>query len=449
MKCARRPILLLGPVLGVMGLLSFAARGNAQTPQIDPAINLSDDPPDLYTLGTVNGTKILFRIAFFPYDKRYNIYQVPMLLRPATPAAATATNGLKPHALPNFDDNTFPLDMVPLPFTPAKPSAQDVIVSPPDPEPFASFPWDLPEPIADYPLPVPPLTDPFNDPYANAADPPLLPSLELDFTDYSSGALQIINSGQPLGTVGARVESFKPHDTTALVTSISIGSSPAGLVRSRDLKTAYVAVSGGGQVAVVDVNAKRVTSTIALPAGSSPYSMALAPDDQTLYVAESASIGSLFAVDLAAGTAKQLPLAVYHATSLVLMPDATRLWVCNNNGDVTVIDLLTNTILAHLPVPSPWAVAFNRTGTRAYITSAPPGEPNGTLEVYDALSYVRLASVPVGLNPHSVGVSPSGRHVFVVNNSLAGSIMQISTTNYTLVRTFPVGDFPSGLGMEH
>ena len=115
---------------------------------------------------------------------------------------------------------------------------------------------------------------------------------------------------------------------------------------------------------------------------------------------------------------------------------------------MSVIDLLTNTTLAQPPVESPWSVAFNRTGTRAYITSAPQVR-NGTVEVYDANTYVRIASIPVGFLPHAVSVSPSGRHVFVVNSWTGGSIMQISTATNTVIRTIPMGDYPGGLGMVH
>jgi YVTN family beta-propeller protein len=194
--------------------------------------------------------------------------------------------------------------------------------------------------------------------------------------------------------------------------------------------------------------AKAIRGTISIASGAAPYSLAITPDDKTLYVAEVASIGGLYAVDLESGTVKQLPIAVYTATGLVLTPDATRLWICNNTGDVTVVDALTSTIVAHLPVARPWSVAFNRTGTRAYITSAPPSG-NGTVEVYDANSYANLASIPVGMRPHGVGVTPSGRHVFVVNRWTPGSIVQISTATNTVIRTIPTGDFPGGLGMEH
>ena len=437
--------------------VSFASSSWAQDrPQLDPMLNRSKDPPDIYTVARVNDTPVLFRIAFFPYNRRFNVYQIPLVLQPAT-KNSQVSGAMSPRLVGDFDDNNFPPDLVPLPTPPVTPpqnqgqlKAHASGALPPDPDVFQFDPWDLPEPQDDYLLPVPPLPDPFDDPFVGLPNPPPppFPDDELDITSASDGTLEIINSGQPLGQISAPAAEQKPRATTAKAIGINVGSSPAGIVRSRDLTTAYVAVSGIGQVAVVDMVAKAMKATINIAPGSTPYSLALTPDDKTLYVAEAASIGGLFAVDLASGTVKQLPLAVFSATSLVLMPDATRLWICNNTGDVTVLDVLTNTIVAHLPVARPWSVAFNRTGTRAYITSAPLSG-NGTVEVYDANSYTRLASIPVGFRPHGVGVTPSGRHVFVVNRWTPGSIMQISTATNTVIRAFPTGDFPGGLGMQH
>ena len=442
--------------------VSFSSSSWAQSrPQLDPMLNRSKDPPDIYTLAIVSGTPMLFRIAFFPYDRRFNVYQIPLLLQPAT-KNSQASRAMSPRAVGELDDYNFPLDLVPLSTPPVTTpqittpenqghlKAHDSAALPPDPDAFQFDPWDLPDPQNDFLLPDPPLPDPFNDPFVGLPNPLAspFPDDELDITSFSNGTLEIINSGQPLGYIAAPLAEQKPRDTTAKAITISVGPSPAGIVRSRDLTTAYVAVSGAGQIAVVDMVAKAMKATINIAPGTAPYSLAIAPDDKTLYVAEAAPIGGLFAVDLESGTVKQLPVAVYTASSLVLMPDATRLWICNNTGDVTVLDVLTNTIVAHLPVARPWAVAFNRTGTRAYITSAPLSG-NGTVEVYDANSYSNLASIPVGMRPHGVGVTPSGRHVFVVNRWTPGSIMQISTATNAVIRTFPVGDFPDGLGMEH
>ncbi len=432
--------------------VSFSSTAWAQgKPQLDPMLNRTKDPPDIYTVASVNGSPMLFRIAFFPYDRRFTIYPIPLLLQPAA-QSSQAPRSMSPRVVVESDDYSFPPDLVPLPSAPVTTQIQahDTGALPTVSEEFQLDPWDLPDPQDDFLLPAPPLPDPFGDPFVGLSGPPLsqFPYDELDITSRSDGTLDIINSGQPLGQIVAPPAVQKPRDTTAKANGISVGSFPVGVVRSRDLRTAYVALSGAGQIAVVDMVAKAMKATIDIAPGSTPYSLAISPDDKTLYVAEAASIGGLYAVDLDAGTVKQLPIAVYTATSLVLMPDATRLWICNNTGDVSVIDVLTNTIVAHLPVAWPWSVAFNRTGTRAYITSAPPSG-NGTVEVYDANSYTNLASIPVGIRPHGVGVTSSGRHVFVVNRWTPGSIMQISTTTNAVIRTFPTGDFPGGLGMEH
>src|SRR6185295_5502077 len=107
----------------------------------------------------------------------------------------------------------------------------------------------------------------------------------------------------------------------------------------------------------------------------------------------------------------------------------------------------TGTRVAQLPIVGPYAVAFNRTGTRAYITAQAPGAL-GTVEVYDANSYSKISSIPVSDHPRAIAVTRSGRSLFVVNGLTNGSILQISTATNAIIRTIPVGDFPAGLGFK-
>jgi YVTN family beta-propeller protein len=435
-------------------LAALAVTACAQIPPVDPMFNRVKDPPDVYTISTVNNAKVLFRIGFFPYDQRVNVYQVPVL---TAPAPKTNRPAAKPRLAGSFDENNFPPDLPPLASTvpPAQPQLRPrdgaTAATPPDAEALQFDPWELPDPLQNFAFPAAPLAPPLPDPFAVLPNPPAVPGNQIPWVDFSLGALNITNSAHPLGFVAAPQQAAEdPRATVAKAISISIGPSPAGMVLSRDLTTAYVAVSGAGQVAVVDLTANAVKSMITIASGSAvPYSLALSHDDNTLYVGEAAPQGGLYAIDLPTATVTQLPIAVYYATNIVISPDDTRLWIANNVGsNVAVIDLLTNSVVATLPVVSPWAIAFNRTGTRVYISSAPRANPIGTVEVYDANSYLSLASIPVGHLPHSLGVTPSGRHVFVVNASSPGSVMQISTVTNAVIRTFPVGDSPSGLGME-
>lgn len=223
---------------------SLAVHGWAQPPQLDPLLNRTKDPPDVYTIGSVNGAKMLFRIAFFPYDQRYIVYQAPITLQPATPTGRTAPAATAPRLAGDSDADNFPPDLPPIPPAGLSTAPQgDTENGPPDPEPFQALPWELPDPIDDFTLPASVAVLP--DPFATAVSPPILAGDTIPWVDLSDGALNITNSRQPIGEV-----------TTANATSISVGPAPAGIVISRDLTTAYVAVSGAGQVAVVDLTAK-------------------------------------------------------------------------------------------------------------------------------------------------------------------------------------------------
>src|ERR1035438_196867 len=77
--------------------------------------------------------------------------------------------------------------------------------------------------------------------------------------DESRGLLYLVNTnGNKIDVIGAASQK--------LVRSIPIGKSPVAAAMSADNSTLYVTNSGGSTVSVIDLNASRVTLTVALPA---------------------------------------------------------------------------------------------------------------------------------------------------------------------------------------
>jgi YVTN family beta-propeller protein len=120
------------------------------------------------------------------------------------------------------------------------------------------------------------------------------------------------------------------------------------------------------------------------------------------------------------------------------------------DSTITVIDTLTNTVVTHVQADYPLGVAFNPTGTRAYVAEAELGSEatgyaNGYLKVFDAWTTDTIARIPVGVMPHVVKVTPSGHYIFVTNLG-SNSISEINTLTNTVIHTIPVpGQHPLGL----
>ena len=71
---------------------------------------------------------------------------------------------------------------------------------------------------------------------------------------------------------------------------------------------------------------------------------------------------------------------------------------------------------------------------RAYVTNS----CNGTVSVVDTDTNTIVATIPVGINPLGVAITPDGTRVYV-SNSGSGTVSVIDTSTNTVVATIPVG----------
>ncbi|MGH3671038.1 MAG: YncE family protein [Pseudonocardiaceae bacterium] len=72
-----------------------------------------------------------------------------------------------------------------------------------------------------------------------------------------------------------------------------------------------------------------------------------------------------------------------------------------------------------------------------------PNSGSGSVSVIDTLSNTVIATIPVGSCPEGVAVTPDGRHVYVPNFA-SNSVSVIDTANDTVADTIPVGGDPWG-----
>jgi YVTN family beta-propeller protein len=84
----------------------------------------------------------------------------------------------------------------------------------------------------------------------------------------------------------------------------------------------------------------------------------------------------------------------------------TRAYVTTNA--VSVIDTATNTVVATIPVGvSPIGVAITPDGTRAYVTNEGSNTVSGTVSVIDTATNTVVATIPVGPGPFGIAITPA------------------------------------------
>ncbi|MEE8147566.1 MAG: invasin domain 3-containing protein, partial [Longimicrobiales bacterium] len=143
---------------------------------------------------------------------------------------------------------------------------------------------------------------------------------------------------------------------------------------------------------------------------------------------------------------------------VAISPDGGFAWVAssvdNAAGDLTadavyVVDTFTNEVeAASIPVDAdPSALALNRAGTRAYITS----ETRGTLTVIDVVGRSVLDVVAAGAQPEDVAVSPDGAELYLADAATAAvlvldaALAEDAIPGNELLTTISVGATPSAL----
>ncbi len=341
--------------------------------------------------------------------------------------------------------------------------SQPTVVSDP-PENFSPSDWDCTHPSSPHyknsqsPAPYP-TTPPSNNgsarPRATATGYPYapVPLRDLPFTP----------AVPPLTTAACQSsfpDVFRTNHTENTVTRIStcpfnvkttipVFQNPLQVVVTPDGSMALVTSFGdlqgdGGAVTFISLASNKVTSTVMMPFQVTPNGLAISPDSTTAYIGNFTNPGqSILVMNIASqmitGTIQNV---VQYPSGLTLTPDGSQLWVASPLGaEVDVIDTLSETEIYRLNIQSTTDIAFNSTGTTAYITSA-ASSPGQVIAVNTA-TFQTVNTYTVGASPSDISMSYGDRFL-VVNNDIDGTISVIDLKQ-NAVKTLPVGTSPSGI----
>ena len=107
------------------------------------------------------------------------------------------------------------------------------------------------------------------------------------------------------------------------------------------------------------------------------------------------------------------------------------------DNTVSVINLVTNTVVATIPVGiSPYSVCAIPNGTKVYI----PNYGGNSVSVINTSTNTVLDSIMVGLHPNGIACSPDGRKVYITCN-LTNSLYVINTSNDSIIATIHMYEY--------
>ena len=228
-----------------------------------------------------------------------------------------------------------------------------------------------------------------------------------------------------------------------VVTTIPVVSRPLQVAVTPDGSTALV-TSFDNAVSFIDLSTNKVVFTLRTDQEVNPHGLAIAPDGKRAYITSFNPFNPVVQViDLTTRTVTAtFRTNMQYPQGATLTPDGAQLWITGPlDSVVEVYDTLSNTLAARINAGVTTDVAFNSTGTRAFITSQ-VNQP-GTVVVVDTATFLVLKTYTVGRGPTDIAMA-YGDQSLVVNNDLDGSISVIDLID-NKVFTTKLGAAVSGI----
>ena len=156
------------------------------------------------------------------------------------------------------------------------------------------------------------------------------------------------------------------------------------------------------------------------------------------YVARNAT-GQVAVVDLATNVIVANVTVGSSPVGVAADPSGMRVYVTNAAGNtVSMIATATNTVVGTANAsPGPFGVAVNPAGTRVAVALTGDVNPGNTVAIFDAATLARVGTANVGAGPAGVAFNPAGTRLYVANAD-AHTVSVIDAGTLALVATIPV-----------
>ncbi len=234
-----------------------------------------------------------------------------------------------------------------------------------------------------------------------------------------------------------------PQQLSQPVGTVEVGAHPAHVVADRSGR-AYVSLSGGNEIAFVDLAAASVIEHITT--GAYPHGLRLNPDESELYVAN-VEDGSVSVIDTQELTeVARIPVGAA-PVQVGFTPSGDQVYVSlRDENRVAVIDTASREVTNRIDVgPNPIQMFATPDGAYVYVANqGTEAEPNDTVSVIEIESGNVIETITTGSGAHGVSASADGAFVFVTNIA-DDSVSIIDVASQEVLKTVPVGDRPNGI----
>ncbi len=216
------------------------------------------------------------------------------------------------------------------------------------------------------------------------------------------------------------------------ITTIAVPPLPLQIRVTPDGSQAIV-TSYGSAISFINTSTNQLAGVIQTDTTFTPSGLAISPDGSYALVTnyELPPDAFLAVVDIASQkVTRKILLDLEYPQSVFINPDATLAWVTFPFDNVVeVIDIMTGAMVQRIPFGSPFSVAFNLTGTVAYVAG---GQAQGAVEVIDTKTYAVTKTIAVGGGATDLFVTPDGLEI-ATHSFFAKTVTEIDPVSLTTV----------------
>jgi YVTN family beta-propeller protein len=242
-------------------------------------------------------------------------------------------------------------------------------------------------------------------------------------------------------------------DTYDVIHHIGIASKAhlAHIVVNNDGTMAYATAQNESVLYKIDANNYTVTGKISFPKGSEPHGLRLSPDNNFAYVALSAG-KALAIVNLQTDEVEVISLPGVAVQTAVTADGKLVLISLYDTKKIAVYDVFDKTLrMMDLPVTAKGPVQLYSTPDNRFVYVADQGhyfaQPDGNkIYKFNLQQFKLVNSIKVGEAPHGIVIDKNGKFAYVTNLS-SEDVSVLDLYQDKEISRIPVGHEPNGISL--
>jgi YVTN family beta-propeller protein len=239
---------------------------------------------------------------------------------------------------------------------------------------------------------------------------------------------------------------FFDAETDQLIKKVEVGSHPAHIVFTENMKYALVTNNEDNNVSVIDLASYKVIQSIST--GKGPHGFRITADSKTAYIANMGE-DTVSVIDLVGMKEnKKIVVGNTPVTTGVTPEGKTLVATLNAENSLAIIDLATEKVEKVQVGEDPAQVYIQSGGKYAFVANqGTPEIPADSVSKIDLETREVIATIKVGKGAHGIVTSNDNQFVYVTN-MYDKTVSVIKNDDNSVIATVNVGMEPNGITIK-